>query len=71
MGGCTGVTVTGTGSVSSSMALTGVGSIGVAWISVAMIVVTVPIVTHIGSMLVTWFPLVLCLLPERAQKHLL
>ena len=71
MDGCIGITVTGTGIIGSGMALNGIGGIVVAWTSVTMTGVAVPIVTGVGGMAVTCLLLVLCLLPIRTQKHLL
>ena len=61
----------GTGNVGSRTASTHTGSVWAAWASVAVTGVDEPIVTGVGGMQVTYLLLVLCLLPVRAQKHLL
>ena len=71
MDACTGITVKGAGIVSSGMASTSIGGFKEAWPSVAVTRVAVPIVTGVVGMPVTCLLLVLCLLPIRAQKHLL
>ena len=70
MGGCIGISVTGTGISSFGKASAGIGGIVMAWVSVTVTGVAILVVTSVDGMPGTCLLHVLCLVPVRAQKPL-